>query len=138
LVRLEGCIEQANEEKPIQEFLEAHRQVLASLLGGNERYCIPKPRLGKHYVPDFLLCYADSTGAHWIMVELETPRSTVALTSGVELEHHARQGVAQIHQWRRWLDGNLATARASTREDGLGLIDISPQSRGLVLVGRTS
>lgn len=136
LVQLESCVERATDEKPIQEYLEAHPQVLASLLAGSDRYCIPKARLGGRYVPDFLLCYADSVGAHWFLVELETPRSRIALATGRDFEQHAREGVAQVQEWRRWLENNLATARASIRDDGLGLVGISPNARGIVLVGR--
>lgn len=136
IVQLELCVGRATDEKPIQEFLAGKPHILASLLGGTERYCIPKQRLGKHYVPDFLICHADSSGAHWTLVELETPVSTITLKRGDDLERHARMGVSQIHQWRRWLETNLATARISKREDGLGLVDMPTSPRGLVLVGR--
>jgi hypothetical protein len=73
-----------------------------------------------------------------VLVELETPKSTVTLKGSNELEHHARKGVSQISEWREWLQNNLDMARRERRHDGLGLIDIRPQSEGLVLVGRRS
>ena len=53
-----------------------------------------------------------------------------------DLEANARRGVSQIREWREWLQNNLDMARRSKRQDGQGLVDIRPQSEGLVLVGR--
>jgi hypothetical protein len=41
-----------------------------------------------------------------------------------------------VSEWREWLQNNLDTARRSRRNDGLGLVEIRPQSEGVVLVGR--
>jgi hypothetical protein len=136
IVQLELCIEGAADEGPIQKFLSKKPHLLASLMGGSERYCIPQPRLGGAYVPDFLLCYADSMGAHWRLVELETPMSSITISSSNQPEERVRVGLAQIHDWRAWLRNNLASATSSKSRNGLGLVDIRPQEAGLLLVGR--
>ena len=88
------------------------------------------------YIPDFLIGDYDSLGLRWVLAELETPNSSVTLKSSNELEPRARKGVSQLKEWREWLQDNLGMARRSKREHGLGLVDIRPQSDGLVLVGR--
>ena len=133
---LRCVIDDANDERPIQELLQSRPQLLASLVRGPHRYCIPKVRLGSSYVTDFLLAYADSAGIHWILVEIETPNSSVTLANGNEFDQYARKGVSQIEEWREWLQDNLDQARRSRQDNGLGLHDIRPQAEGIVLVGR--
>ena len=133
---LRCVIDDANDERPIQELLQSRPQLLASLVRGPRRYCIPKVRLGRSYVTDFLLAHADSAGIHWILVELETPTSSVTLANGNEFDQHARKGESQIAEWREWLQDNLDQARRSRQDNGLGLHDIRPQAEGIVLVGR--
>jgi hypothetical protein len=134
--QLREVIEAADDEKPIQEFIESHPQILGTLLGGNIRFCLPRSSLAGKYVPDFLASDVDSLGVRWVLIELETPRSSVTLKNSNELEQHARKGVSQVREWREWLQNNTDIARRSRRNDGLGLVDIRAQSEGLVLVGR--
>jgi len=133
---LQSVIDDASDERPIQELLQSRPQLLASLVRGPHRYCIPKARLGSAYVTDFLLAYADSAGIHWILVELETPKSSMTLATSKNFDQYARKGESQIKDWREWLQDNLGQARRSRQEHGLGLADIRPQAEGLVLVGR--
>ena len=133
---LERAIERAQDESPIQAFIEEHPETLAALLGGSDRFVLPRRSLGGKYVPDFLVSDADSLGIRWVLVELETPQSSLTLGAQNELDKFARRGVTQIREWREWLQNNLDTARRPTSKDGLGLIDIRPMSEGLVLVGR--
>lgn len=135
--RLREVLDAAEDEKPIQQFLESRRQVLTALLGGSFRYCLPRPRLADRYVPDFLISDVNSLGVSWVLVELETPQSSVTIANGSQLDQVARKGVTQVEQWREWLGQHLAQARRPRRDaDGLGLFDIRPESDGLVLVGR--
>lgn len=129
-------IEMADDERPIQLYLEAHPELLGALLGGRDRFVVPRPSFGGKYEPDFLIADTDSMGIRWLLVELETPTSSVTLSTQNALDKNARRGVAQIQEWREWLQNNLDTARRSVRRDGLGLSDIRPNSEGLVLVGR--
>lgn len=139
--QLRNVIDSAIDERPIQSFLESRPQILAALVGRSFRYVVPRPQMGGiggQRIPDFLIADVDSAGIHWVLVELETPRSAVTLKNDNLLEEHARKGVSQIEEWREWIQNNLAHARLSHKEGGLGLVDIRPQSKGLVLVGRRS
>ena len=129
-------IEAAREEGPLQELLQRRPRILASLIRGPQRFCIPKARLGRKYIPDFLLAEVDSSGIRWILVELETPDSATTLATGNNFDVHARKGVSQVKEWREWLQDNLDEARRPVEENGLGLPDIRPQAEGIVLVGR--
>ncbi len=134
--QLQEVIESANDEKPIQQFLEANPQALTAILTGRTRFLIPRRSFAGKYVPDFLISDLDSLGFRWLLVELETPKSSITMSRHNDLEANARRGVSQIKEWREWLQNNLDMARRSKREDGQGLVDIRPQSEGLVLVGR--
>lgn len=134
--RLEEVIGTATDEKPIQNLIESRPQLLAALLRGKDRFCLSRVQLPGKYEADFLICDADSLGLRWVFVELETPKSTVTLVKDNQLDKHARKGVSQVQEWREWIQNNLALARQSRQDDGLGLVDIRPQSEGLVLVGR--
>lgn len=135
---LRSVIESASDEQPLQEFFRDHPHILASIMRGPQRYCIPKARLGEKYIPDFLLADVDSTGIRWVLVELETPVSHVTLLNKDDFDEYARTGISQIKQWRQWIQDNLANARSFREDSGLGLVDIRPQAKGLVLVGRRS
>jgi hypothetical protein len=135
---LREIIEEATDEKPIQRFIESCPQVLTALLSGQNRFLLPRRSLAGKYVPDFLVSDTDSLGIRWLLVELETPASSVTMSSRNDLDDNARKGVSQVKEWREWLQNNLGMARRSRREDGLGLVDIRPQSEGLVVVGRRS
>lgn len=133
---LRRTIEAADDEAPIQRQLQQRPHLLTALLRGRTRYCLPQVSFGGRYVADFLLADVDSGGIRWILVELETPHSSVTLSRGNDFDRYARRGVRQIMEWREWLQNNLDQARRPRSQDGLGLPDIRPQARALVLVGR--
>lgn len=136
LNELREVIESASTERPVQEFLQSRPQILASLVRGPIRYVIPKAPMGVSYVTDFLVADVDSIGIRWLLLELETPRSGIALKTKNEYDESARQGVSQVREWREYLQDNLANAHLLRSQGGLGLFDIRPQSDGLVIVGR--
>ncbi len=136
IAELRSVVDEADNEKPIQELLTRRPQLLASLLRGPSRYCRPQVRFGAHYVADFLLADIDSNGIRWILVELETPNSCVTLKKRNAFDQYARKGCEQVNDWRRWIENNVHQARLSREEDGIGLPDIERRPEGVVLVGR--
>ena len=104
-------IESANDERPIQQFIESIPRPWEPCLGGRDRFVLPRYPLGGKYVPDFLISDIDFLGIRWVLVELETPKSKLTLTTQNELDESARRGVTQIKEWREWLQNNLDTAR---------------------------
>jgi Domain of unknown function (DUF4263) len=132
----ENVIDDAVDERPIQKFIAQNPEILTSLVGGNERYCIPLKRLGERFVPDFVLGGVDSLGVRWHFVELETPRSGIYIGKGDGLDKFARKGSDQITAWRKWVADNLSRARDRRSDGGLGLFDIEGHAPGYVFVGR--
>ena len=134
--RLRDIVEDARDERPIQQLLAERPGLLAGLSANSfGAFLKPLPRLGAEYVPDFVLAIADSAGIHYTLVELESPRARLSLNNG-QFAAKAREAIAQIEGWREWLKNNLAYAQRSPDDDGLGLPEIRPESPGLILIGR--
>jgi hypothetical protein len=132
---LEAAIEAASDERPLQEVLTAHPELLGVLLGGTFGNAVrPSPRLHERFIPDFMLAEADSAGIHWTMVELESPRARILLSDG-QLANKAREGVSQIRAWRQYLSDEIASARRPAPK-GLGLVGLRPD-RGCPEARRT-
>ena len=138
LQQMEETVAVAEDEQPLQDLLERYPMLLGSLLGRTPRYVVPRPSLAGKYVPDFLLADVDSDGAHWIFVELESPRARIFVQNGKKFSREAQRGIDQVKEWRRWIDDNRNFARRNQAEGGLGLPDIESHAPGLVIVGRTS
>ncbi|MFJ4585314.1 Shedu anti-phage system protein SduA domain-containing protein [Streptomyces echinatus] len=125
----------ATDERPLQEFLQEHPQVLALGLSSQCRWIIPQTRLSIHYVTDFLTARLDSTGLKWTFIELQSPREGLFTQKGRPSEH-LDEGIRQILDWRTWVDDQGPHARDPKTRGGLGLVDISSYSRGLIIMGR--
>lgn len=138
IAELETVITAAEDERPIQRFLEENRHLLTALLGRNERYCLPQKGLGGEYVPDFIIGDVDSLGIRWVLIELETPKSGIYLKDGLKFDEKTRKGISQVIDWRNWLSSNIAYARQRRSDNGLGLFDIREKADAIVLVGRRS
>lgn len=130
-------LESAMDEKPLQEFFTAHPEMLAHQLGPQCRWVIPKPQLGGKYEPDFMAARVNSGGLRWFGIELETPRieRLFTLKHGTESEK-LREGLQQVKDWRHWIRHNMQTAQNGPHVGGVGLVGITDQFEGLVLIGR--
>jgi hypothetical protein len=127
-------LEGAEDEKPMQLYLQDHPQLVVGELGPQCRWVIPQPSLGGKYIPDFLVARLDSTGVVWTLIEIESPRAL--LFTGGRPRKQLSKGINQINDWRRWLANNQDTARRARSQDGLGLVGITPMARGIVIIGR--
>lgn len=124
-------VEQAPDERPIQDFLADHPKILLPLLPlGWQSWCFDRPRLGAEYVPDFLLCTENSSGLEWVMLELESPTRPVLNQQG-RPSAKLVEAQGQIRDWRAWLRNNIAYAR-----DELGFDGLSAESRAVIVIGR--
>lgn len=133
-----GVVDTAEDEKPIQLFLQERPHLLATVLGGAQgRWVAPQVRLGGHYVADFFVADADSSGVRWLLVELESPR-VPALLQGGQWAKETRYAMHQIEQWRHYLRENPDAARKRREDEGLGLVDIEAGVPGLILISRRS
>jgi hypothetical protein len=126
----------APNEAAMQSYFESRPLLLIQHLGGGHgRYVIPHKRLGSEHVTDFMIAEEDSGGTHWTAVELESPRARMFTKAGKQ-SAALTQAIRQILDWRAWLKKNQNYAARLRTDQGLGLKDIDPDVRGLILIGR--
>lgn len=136
VMTLSQALDKAQVEEDVQRFLTDNKQFLIQHLGGGHgRYVLPKPKLGKDLVPDYLLAEMDSEGIHWHGVELESP-STPMFTAKGEPTARLTHAIQQVRDWREWLKHNIDQANRPDSEDGLGLVGIDGNLPATILVGR--
>ena len=129
-------VESADDERPIQQFLQKNPSLLIRHLGGGHgRWVIPQKRLGSEFVSDFIIGDAHSLGHEWFLVELESPRAKAFNRSGDPSKQLAH-AIRQIEDWRVWLTKNLDYAGRKRTESGLGLAEIHPDLAGYIIIGR--
>jgi hypothetical protein len=131
-------LDNADDERPVQALLESTPVLLAGVVSSTYgTFVIPKVSLGGRLFPDFLIGAADSMGFRWTLVEIESPRERISLESRRRrFAAKADEAIAQIKEWRAWIEDNIAFARQRRADNGLGLVGIRPASPGLVLIGR--
>jgi hypothetical protein len=122
-------------ERDVQRVIEAHPRLLASRLGAGWGWVVPQKRLGSEFVTDFLIAEQLSPGYYWQAVELESPRAAMFTKAG-DPARYLVHAIRQIQDWRAWLTTNQSYAARSRGENGLGLLQISPNLPGLILIGR--
>jgi hypothetical protein len=91
---------------------------------------LDRPRLGSEFIPDFLLCTENSTGAQWRMVELESPTASPLTRAGMASQK-LNQAITQIKDWRTWLRQNIAYA-----QNQLGFHGLDAECGAFVVIGR--
>ena len=124
-------IDDARDERPIQEFLARNPALLRGLLPSAHRvWCFDRPRLGGEYVPDFLLCRENSMGFLWTLIELESPRKRALTAAGVQ-SSPLSVAFGQIGDWRAWVRQNVAYAQSE-----LGFRGLDAEAQGIVVLGR--
>ncbi len=125
---------ESTDERPLQRFLSENPHLLTKCIkpGHHGALCIPQPRLGSEYIPDFIIGGFDSAGVWWYLIELESPRKSMFNRNGdpsAALTHALRQ----VDDWRAWLMKNSAYAR-----EELGYRDIDGDVAAIVLMGTRS
>jgi hypothetical protein len=132
-----ALLESARDEKPLQAFLQEHPAMLTFQLGHQCRWIISQVKLGR-LVPDFIGARLDSTGLNWTLIELESPLIDGLYTREKTPKRQLAKGLHQIRDWRDWLRRSAEYAGSSSLAGGLGLVGLTDQAAGLVLIGRRS
>jgi len=131
---LESLVENDASENELQKHVETHPYILSQQFA-HCHHVFPKIALGNQYETDFMCLDIPSSGKEWIGVELESPQKNVITKTGrktADLEH----AIQQVRDWRSWVTDNLSYARQSKKQNGLGLVDITPRFFGYVIIGR--
>lgn len=133
---LANAVEQSTDEKGPQRIIEEHPALLATLVSASLGvWVIPQKKLGAEFVTDFMLAYRNTTGMHWIAVELESPAADPLIQNG-QPGRELRTAEQQIYSWRDWLENNLDYARRAPSDSGLGLTHVRAKVPGLIIIGR--
>jgi len=130
LDELGRILDQAEDEKPLQDFYTQQSYLLAVAFAPHRCWIFPKPRFGGgKLIPDFLYCDRNSLGYAWTIIELESPLAAPTNKDGSVSKalHHA---VEQIHDYRRWVRDYALF------EDQQGLKGLNSDCEGLVVIGR--
>jgi hypothetical protein len=136
--RFSDVLRRAKSEREMQNYLERHPSVLIQHLGGGHgRWVIPQQRLGSQFVTDFMIGERSSLGIQWYPIELESPVAKIFKKNG-DPSSTLTHALRQIQDWRVWLQDNIDYARRPKGENGLGLIDVEPQSMGYIIIGRST
>jgi hypothetical protein len=129
-------LDSAKDERPVQQYLQAHPQLLCCFLrSGHGEWVIPQLRFGSQYVADFLVGCGNSGGFIWDLIELESPKARLLIKDG-QPSKQLRKAVSQIEDWRRWLGRNIDYAQRPPCRGGLGLEDLSPRESATIVIGR--
>ncbi len=94
--------------------------------------CVPKAKLGKEYITDFILERPSSAQNRCLLVEIE-PANTKLFTKAEYPSSELNHAINQVRQWRLWLRTNGRYANES-----LGLSGLHCESDALVIIGRAN
>ena len=102
---------------------------------GHGTYAFPEIAFPAEYRADWLVASGHSGGLVWDLIELEDPQKLPFKNDGHYAES-TRKGINQIKDWRNYIQSNLDYVTKRKLSHGLGLHDLRPKSRGVVIVGR--
>ena len=74
--------------------------------GNHSAYLVPEQSLGAEYRADYMLLGHNSIGHQIVLVEFEDVNVDYTIKSSNSETAAVRKGLAQIRDWKRWLDVN--------------------------------
>lgn len=108
---LRNVIRNAKKESNIQNYIKNNKKwfIPASILkeyyfGHKENYLFPEMKLGSSMQVDYAIIGRNSDGFSLILVELESPDTSLVLNDGYKLSKSASAGMGQISRWKEWMD----------------------------------
>lgn len=136
-------LDNAQKENDIQKYIKDNEKwfIPASIFenydfGHHEAYIVPEQPLGSEYRVDYMLLGRNSIGHHLVFVEFENVNVDFKIKSQNEVTNDVRKGLAQIRDWKIWIDKNKSYFMESS---GLGEIGRNIPSWGIrycLVVGR--
>lgn len=133
LTEYTGVLKAAKDEAPLQAYLAQVPSFFRTMLPAcPDAWCFDRKNFGGVFIPDFLLCYRNSTGFTWVLVELESPM-IAPLNKNGRPSGKLTEAMSQIRDWRMWLRKNIAYAHSQ-----LGLRQINAEFKAWIVLGRRS
>lgn len=127
---LKKILNEAKDERPLQQFYTNHPYMLALAFRVHSCWVFPKARLGGgRLVPDFLMCDKNSLGFQWRVIELENPCMD-ATNKDESVSRDCQHAVQQIQDYRRWLRDNALF------EEKQGFKGLNADCEGMIVIGR--
>lgn len=111
--RLLEVLDSAQKENDIQRYIKENKKwfIPASIFedydfGHHEAYISVEQPLGAEYRADYMLLGRNSIGYHIVLVEFENVNVDFRLQKSNMETEVVRKGMAQINDWKRWMDSN--------------------------------
>ena len=106
-------LDAAQKENDIQHYIKENKKwfIPASIFkdydfGHHEAYISIEQPLGAEYRADYMLLGRNSIGYHIVLVEFENVNVDFRLQKSNMETETVRKGMAQIDDWKRWMDSN--------------------------------
>lgn len=106
-------LDSAQKENDIQHYIKENKKwfIPASIFkdydfGHHEAYISVEQPLGAEYRADYMLLGRNSIGYHIVLVEFENVNVDFRLQKSNMETEAVRKGMAQINDWKRWMDSN--------------------------------
>ncbi|MFJ8107112.1 Shedu anti-phage system protein SduA domain-containing protein [Streptomyces sp. NPDC096132] len=129
-------VQSASNEKPIQEFLWEHPEIMCRFLGGYCWWIKPEVWLGQEFRLDFLAARTESLLLNYQLVELKSPTSRWFNPSNRNPAAKLVEAEQQVANWNHWLSLNRDYAQRS-KPFGLGLVKLDEyMSRSVIVIGQ--
>ena len=116
----ESIIYNNGDEKTIQAYIKTNRKwfIPASIFIGYGMlpgyYLFPEMKLGAEYIVDYMLLAPHSADYHIIFVEFENANTKFLLDSSNSESESVRKGIAQLRDWKQWIEDNRDYFHQST------------------------
>ncbi len=103
----------AKKESDVQRYIKSNEKwfIPGSIFcnydfGHHEAYLVPEQSLGAEYRADYMLLGRNSIGYQIVLIEFEDVNVQYRLLSSNAETESVRKGLAQIRDWKRWIDSN--------------------------------
>lgn len=103
----------ANNEHEIQTYIKGNRKwfipgaiFLDYNFGHHDAYLFPEQKLGNSFIADYMLIGKNSDGYNIVLIEFEKANTPYLIKTGNIESESVRKGIAQIKDWKRWIDQN--------------------------------
>ena len=106
-------LDESKNENQIQSYIKDNKKwfIPGSIFkeysfGNGEAYLFPELRLGAEYQVDYALLGENSDGYSIVFVEFENANTPFLISTSNTESESVRKGVAQIKNWKRWIEDN--------------------------------
>ena len=111
--QLAKVLDVSKKENDIQRYIKENKKwfIPAAIFesydfGHHEAFIAPEQALGAEYRVDYMLLGRNSIGHQIVLIEFEDVNVDYKIKSANIESNSVRKGIAQIKDWKRWIDSN--------------------------------